>query len=542
MDSRGINLSVQQASNSALSIPVDLSALTCPITRELFFEPVSAAPCGHDVEKRMSHKVAKCPTCREKITSFNAARQTWKILDAVLSMHPELCANVYFDFDHFAEIVRKGELAKATGLRFIRLLQHSKKHLNNKVEEGAQKGKNAIGILSGTTAGRELIRKDEKIRALISKESMQIKVHGKMIEEWLDPESEKYEEEKEEKEYGVSGIGFFAGMNQPQPPDTVWRRSAYGEETHALEMIEADPDLVTRKSTTADYSGRILEDVTPYQIALQAGDEVLAEKIRDIYLEHDPENGQSELDTQWNEVFGQGFDVHLEAQKAEAEAFEHDFINPLVDAITNASPDKLQAALDKQFDNGSELCNQLNAFRAACESRSHHEKVFNPFHLLKAFEKYNEKLDPWSVSRLRLFWRQVIGFEQRYLPANYAQGFCTGLGNLVENKPLKRTFTLHDVDNTGVTRFYPIVSPHGPCSGLGFDFACYSYYEAAGAAVRGGLGRAAWAGGQVRGGVPYGAVSARLFSKIMSNKNREMRKFMPGQSRAIRPRSRCIIQ
>src|SRR3990167_9975163 len=82
------------------------------------------------------------------------------------------------------------------------------------------------------------------------------------------------------------------------------------------------------------------------------------------------------------------------------------------------------------------LCEALRAFKAAFTELSHRETVYNPHHLLKAFEKYdaqfaawygNDHYNPHRWLRLNLFWHQVIGWEQRYMTTNYAQSFCTGL-------------------------------------------------------------------------------------------------------------------
>ena len=192
MDSRNISLPEQssqplnEASIRPLSINIDLNDLTCPVTLQLFFDPVLAAPCGHGVERSVGELLllkGKCPHCRNEIVLFAEAFDKRRELDDVLARHPELYAQVYFNLDHFAEVVGKNGLTTPMGERFLKLLQHSANYLNDKADEGKQKNITAIEILASTYQGREIVRKDEKIRTLITPDSLQLPVAGKTIDE-----------------------------------------------------------------------------------------------------------------------------------------------------------------------------------------------------------------------------------------------------------------------------------------------------------------------------------------------------------------------
>jgi len=179
------------------------------------------------------------------------------------------------------------------------------------------------------------------------------------------------------------------------------------------------------RGDTISYAGKKFENKTAYQIALCEGDEVMAEKMRDNYLVANPENGPAILEAQFNEVFPRGYAAHLEEQKQSADEFEQNYLNPLIEAFEKATMDDLQAALEKRATN-SELCQKLKEFRAAFEALSQRENVYNPNHLLKLFD--NQKVEWWRTKfggnhglYLDLFWRQVIGWEERFMPANYAQ-------------------------------------------------------------------------------------------------------------------------
>ena len=152
--------------------------------------------------------------------------------------------------------------------------------------------------------------------------------------------------------------------------------------------------------------------------------------------------------------------------------------------FTPQQVNELKAFLDKENQenlsakllikcNKSELDSALNKFRAAFTDLSHSEKIFNPHYLLAAFEAYLDKFD-WSNrdwnnpywNKLDLFWRQVIGFVQRFLPATYAQAFAHSLYDIVEDKHSRpRSFNFkYDSDFP----FYPLTDSF---TGLGFSRA-----------------------------------------------------------------------
>lgn len=493
MDSRDLIKTQNQASDDIITISIDLGDLTCPITQELFFNPVLAMPCGHGFESRASSGLAngECPICRQKIIMFGAALGIRRDMDKALTQHPELYAQVYFNSDHFAEVVKNKELATPTGERFIKLLQHVPSNLNAKALVGKQKNKTVIEILAGTKTGRELLGKDEKIRALISKESLQLIVDGKTIGAWLGLDKKAQTKDQ------VSTSGMFASnlalpnnnaassaavpQAQFQTAKIVCQHIVYGNEDAALQMLRADPRLIEVKATVINYSGRTIDIATPYQAALREGDDVMAEKIKTIYLAYNP-NGQAILDAQFNEVFPNGYAAHLEAQKISANDFDRDFLNPLVGLFTNASDDDLIAVFE-QKDNGSTLYRMLGTFKNIFSLLSHHEKVFNPYHLQKVLDMYDTKANEWYPLekdrrwRSVLLWRHVVGWVERYLPANYVQALCTGLPKIIENHQLlMRTFAMRG--NSQDINFFPLDT--NLQSRLGYNFAVsFSNYASA---------------------------------------------------------------
>ncbi|OGO90752.1 MAG: hypothetical protein A3F10_06690 [Coxiella sp. RIFCSPHIGHO2_12_FULL_42_15] len=111
------------------------------------------------------------------------------------------------------------------------------------------------------------------------------------------------------------------------------------------------------------------------------------------------------------------------------------------------------------------LMETLNRFREQFTQKSHHEIVFNPQHLLRALEVYLTQFDGWDWDKRDLFWRQVIGFVQRFLPACDAEAFAQGIYYLTEeNEALRRSFDFR----CGGSSFYPV--DFNSCSSLGFDY------------------------------------------------------------------------
>jgi hypothetical protein len=176
------------------------------------------------------------------------------------------------------------------------------------------------------------------------------------------------------------------------------------------------------------------------------------------------------MQQQIDEIFPEGIAAHIAAQKQKSKTEFVPMLDELIAAIKNASDEDLKAALHNECNN-SELYLVLNKFRAAFTDLSHSEKIFNPHYLLAAFEACVDKFD-WNnlvLNKLVLFWSQVIGFVQRFLPATYAQAFAYSLVGIVEYKHTgSRSFNSRF--DSGFS-FYPLAISF---SGLGFNYAAYS--------------------------------------------------------------------
>lgn len=185
----------------------------------------------------------------------------------------------------------------------------------------------------------------------------------------------------------------------------------------ALDQLQKKPRLLTDRIAQArgiviDKSGKAYKEMSALQIALCLWDIELVIKMREIYLAAYPHNGQAEIDLQIREIFPRGVEVYRQSQTA----FD---ISGLVDVITKSSSDDLNAALAGP-QNGSQLCAAIANFRENFKSCCLQEKVFNPQHLIAAFKSFKENVVEWNQAQRNLFWRQVIGYMQRFMPLHCA--------------------------------------------------------------------------------------------------------------------------
>lgn len=270
-----------------------------------------------------------------------------------------------------------------------------------------------------------------------------------------------------------TGLSFFISR---LPNKSLLELVVRGDEKAAKAILQNNPGLALTQGelSCTDFSGREITG-SAFKAALCAGDVKMAEMmIGAIEATNDVEL-QGRMKQQFLEIFPNGVDAHAEEQREAAFDF-----TPIFNAIKAAKPHQVKAALDLTgagFQRGAEtevksevdltLVKDLNAFREAITVHFLREKIFNPHHLLRAFEKHAKKFDEIdSWEKHDLFLCQIIGFVQRFLPACYAQAFAEGLYSVVEQgKPLQREFKFaYMVDKS----FYPLAVG---CVDLGFHYS-----------------------------------------------------------------------
>jgi len=549
----------------------DLADFSCPITGQILFDPV-VTHCGQHIERSTSTKLQKCPCCNQPNIQFNEPSAFFKTTLQKTIQQYCLYENVYFDLEGFKKVIAKSQLNTPFAERFLTLFQNSISHLNSKelirtetqvtypayleiprVTVVETQGKSPIEILVETPAGRDLLRKKLKIEAELGKyffghaeisaESLQIQINGKSIREWLSMttamEVALDEEQKARQAIDVEaqtaypqlqtqfsrarlfllrGERRIATGGQRIPSDTVsliLQQLVYGNENvvkAVLEMVKSNSEylcaLLSDTGTVKDYSDRTITGMTLLQAAAASGDIDMCLMLKNYML---PE----EFATQLAEIFPEGIEAHEDEQQRNAFNF-----NAILAAIRAANTPDLDDALNKT-DNGSALCRALEEFRRQFSELSNNEKIFNPQHLLRAFEVYNALWERDGSDRdykkRDLFWRQIIGYTQRFMPTCYAQAFAQGLYYLVKvdqdaswrPEPFNRALKLKH-DNFS---YFPL--PLDSRSGLGFDFAIYDHGRRDGLRRRGGGAR------------------TRFFQKLLSSKNIKLSEHYAASSSAV---------
>lgn len=485
----------------------------CGITQEFpFIDPIEIIPCGHLFVKKslniaLQKKPNSCPCCRGKVILKHAPSHiTMGAFSHFLSKHPGSYSDVHFDLDDFRGIVQQNKLKDPIGERFLTVLAHAANHLND-----------AIEILASTRAGRDCLRQKLYFQspsgkyffgnAEISAESLETPINGRSIRDWLNMTTER--EVKLAKIHKARQAGararLFASRDArnaaaghrlySEDVNPLLQQLVYGEESNVREMLEAAKDNVAQLSalledtgTVEDYSGRTITGMTLLQSAAAAGDVEMCEMLKEYMT-------QEAFTCQLTELFPEGIEAH--DAKLQQQVFN---VDAVISAINRATPAELNAALNKKgaqltqtdaarskSENQLTLVEALNRFREQFSNLSRNEKIFNPYHLLRAYEAYNQFFDKYCLNgsdtdykKCKLCWRQMVGYIQRFVPACYAQAFIQELRHLVKVagyyqgsawrlKALERNLKFKYAPGA----YFSADAPSSPsvCLGLGFDFA-----------------------------------------------------------------------
>lgn len=224
-----------------------------------------------------------------------------------------------------------------------------------------------------------------------------------------------------------------------------------GEQAEAEAMIKEDPRLLLEKCQVVDYSGRTLEG-TALQLALGAEDvkfhdkEVCMTEMIIPYLTALP-NGENHKATQILEQFPEDW------EKQES-AWSQNYLkelNKVVEGIRKSNTDEEARPFIDDWENY--LAKQKEGITKS-------GKHFNMKLLLKTLEVYQSTYKEFgergdNAPKNALFYHKVIGKVLCYLPANYAQAFCTRLHDIVNGIFLTRTVSYHQHYDANIV-FYPL--------------------------------------------------------------------------------------
>lgn len=147
-------------------------------------------------------------------------------------------------------------------------------------------------------------------------------------------------------------------------------------EPSGRQIMNGRPDLLFKRGDVTDYSGRTFKNITAFQYALWAMDTHMCRMI-----------------------------IHAIPEDAEGEALRAELINQYEELEVHGVTYELE---------GQTYTNQ------------HH---FNFSRLIEALQSYVDSFDGWGNELLPYeaqidLWCQVVGLEQRYVPAHVAQEYC----------------------------------------------------------------------------------------------------------------------
>ncbi|MDA8561687.1 hypothetical protein N9L02_01070 [Gammaproteobacteria bacterium] len=307
----------------------------------------------------------------------------------------------------------------------------------------------------------------------------------------------------------------------------------YGEYYKVSEALNSNPELLLKRDTVIDYSGRIHKNKTALQLALGAGDTNVVRENKSIgqhgmvelIIDHFKKlpNFEIEIKQQYDEQFPCGF----EEKESERLKYDKAAINTLYRAIlkvsnygcrliddleniihfkinTEYSKDAkefkvifnniLKAKSDDIFkDEFSQLIALIiklklisgdtfdfTLLEALYRFRNHFEpkdvKIYAKHFDIKIFDfvllkydSYYERLNQFGGLKNKFCWQKVVGYIQRFIPACDAYIIGQGVWNIIENK----------VDSSRIFKFrengisyYPLnfTSRRGS---LGFNYVLY---------------------------------------------------------------------
>jgi len=239
---------------------------------------------------------------------------------------------------------------------------------------------------------------------------------------------------------------------------------AWGNLDGVTAILAKSPRLLLEAGDVEDPAGNIIRRVTPYECALGAGDDEMAATIGQYFTNVALEDGEKERSRQYAR-----YQPHINNMLTQP---AYDF-SALLEMIKESSAKDVQAALDLEFNPDLPLHAALDNFRKYFAPREIKGGMhFNYADLLQALKVYADEFDALytaggdNYSKCDLFWRQVIGYIQRGLPAIDRMVFAQSLYEVVEQKEkIERSFKFK-YDNAN----FPVTAGDLSCSGLGFEF------------------------------------------------------------------------
>lgn len=265
---------------------------------------------------------------------------------------------------------------------------------------------------------------------------------------------------KEISDYGQSPNSEIA---------TALNHAAYArkEDVEALlALLDKNPSLLLLAGNVQTPGGDEIRRVTLYEFLLGAGDDELAGIVQGYFAKLD--NGEQERVRQYER-----YKPHIEGMLTQK---PYD-LSPLIELIKKATPEQVTALLNKDMTGDNELCKALSQFRKDWAPKVLTKPCmhYNYASLQHAFELLDREWDNLykasndNYDKIRLVWRQLIGFEMRRLPGIDRCVMAQGLYYVMDEKEVVgRSYALREA---GMAGSFPVTTTDDSIDGLGGDFS-----------------------------------------------------------------------
>ncbi|STX41508.1 Uncharacterised protein [Legionella donaldsonii] len=309
-------------------------------------------------------------------------------------------------------------------------------------------------------------------------------------------------------------------IKESSPIAKALHHAAYARQedvTALLALLQSNPNLLLQTGNVKTPGGHEIREVTIYEFLLGAGDYELAKMVQGYFAEID--GGEEERVRQYGRY--KPYIDNLLNQKP------YD-LSPLIELIKKATPQEIQALLNKDRSGETVLCKALDQFRKdwAPQVLTTPCMHYNYASLKHTFEILAREWDSLyqtsgnNYDMIDLVWRQLIGFEMRRLPGIDRCVMAQSLyGVIEENKDCTRSYTFKDY-YLKLAHAFPITDCDDSFDGLGGDFSVSIF--AGRVFVRATDAPGWW-----------------LIGKLMSNKNIKLAELMHPQP--AHQQSPCVI-
>ncbi|MFU7598281.1 hypothetical protein ACM9VS_05550 [Legionella pneumophila] len=231
-----------------------------------------------------------------------------------------------------------------------------------------------------------------------------------------------------------------------------------------LALLDKNPRLLLQAGNVQTPGGDEVRRVTLYEFLLGAGDDELAGIVQGYFDKID--NGEQERIRQYER-----YKPHIEGMLTQK---PYD-LKSLIDLIKQASAEDVNALLNKDMTRKSALRDAIIQFRKDWAPRILTKPCmhYNYTSLQHAFDTLDCEWDNLyqasgnSYDKIRLVWRQLIGFEMRRLPGIDRCVMAQGLyGVTGSSESVARSYKFKNSDGG-----FPVLASDNSLEGLGGDFS-----------------------------------------------------------------------